>query len=296
MRLFLRVAEAGSFSKAAADIGIGQPTVSRRIQDLEARLGAELFQRTTRALSMTEAGERFYERARMILEEFDDAEAEARALDHEPVGMLRISSTGSLGRLVLTPNAKTFLDLYPHIRVDLMIEDKVTDLVEEAVDLAFRLGDLADSSLMAKKVGEARRALWASPDYLAARGAPKTPGDLADHEALLFRHAGAGGPWTLNDGDQTQDVRVEGRFIASAGEVLAQAAVDGMGVVLAPDWVVRADVRAGRLVRVLDGWEASALPIHAVWSGGKLRGKSKLFVEHLADALRHMPLAEAPEA
>ncbi|MEL6956521.1 MAG: LysR family transcriptional regulator, partial [Pseudomonadota bacterium] len=173
MRLFIRVADAGSFSKAASDMGIGQPTVSRRIQDLEHRLGAELFQRTTRALNLTEAGNKFYERAGVILAEFDDAEAEARGLDHEPVGMLRISAANSLARRLIAPQIATFLDLYPHIKCDVIAEDTLTDLVEEGVDLAFRLGELADSRLMAKRMGAVQRLVWASPAFLEKHGTPE---------------------------------------------------------------------------------------------------------------------------
>ncbi len=288
MRLFMRVADAGSFSKAANDLGIGQPTVSRRIQDLEHRLGADLFLRTTRALSLTEAGERFYGRAQSILDEFDDAEAEARGLDHEPVGMLRLTAAHSLGRLVIAPQVTSFLKLYPHIKIDLLLDDSQTDLVEEGVDLAFRLGELDDSSLMAKRMGEAQRKIWASPDYLKDRGTPTTPSHLSDHEALLFRHQSGAIRWTLgcdNTGD-TVEIEMDGRFRASSGDALTQAAVDGMGLLLAPDWLVCDRVRAGELVCVLPSWGLPPLSIHCVWTSGKLKGKAKLFAEHLADALR----------
>lgn len=140
MRLFVRVADSGSFSRAAVDLELGQPTVSRRIQDLEASLGATLFQRTTRALSLTEAGQRFYRRAVDILAEFDEAEAEARGLEHEPVGLLRISCAASMGRMVIGPQVPEFLDRFPHVRIDLMLDDTYTDLVGEGIDLAFRMG------------------------------------------------------------------------------------------------------------------------------------------------------------
>ena len=287
MRLFLRVSDAGSFSRAAADLGIGQPTVSRRIQDLEHRLGADLFHRTTRALKLTEAGERFYARAETILEAFDDAEAEARGLDHEPVGLLRITAPHSLGRLVIAPRLSGFLKLYPHIKVDMLLEDGITDLVEEGVDLAFRLGDLADSSLMAKRMGEAKRRLWASPAYLEARSAPQAPADLSDHDTLLLRHASGPVRWTLTCEDGREiEVAVDGRFRASSGDVLTQAAADGLGILLAPDWLVAEAVCAGRLTPVLADWAVPGLPINCVWTSGKLKGKAKLFAEHLADALR----------
>ena len=286
MRLFLRVADAGSFSRAAADMGIGQPTVSRRIQDLEGRIGAELFHRTTRALSLTEAGQRFYRRAETILAEFDEAEAEARGLDNEPVGLLRISTAQSLGRLVLAPQIASFLKIYPHIRVDMITDDTYTDLVEEGVDLAFRLGALTDSSLMAKKLDVSARGLWASPAYLDHMGSPSAPAELSDHEALVFRQVSGPGAWTLFRDGQEVSVAVDGRFRASSGEVLLQAAMDGLGILLAPDWLVSTPVRAGELVQVLPGWQAMPLDVNCVWTSGKLRGKAKLFAEHMADALR----------
>lgn len=288
MRLFLRVADAGSFSKAAGDMNVGQPTVSRKIQDLEHRLGADLFHRTTRSLKLTEAGERFYGRAESILEEFDDAEAEARGLDHEPVGLLRMTAAHSLGRLVIAPRITSFLKLYPHIKIDLMLDDTRTDLVEEGVDLAFRLGELEDSSLMAKRMGEARRRIWAAPSYLKARGEPRTPSDLAEHDAVLFRHENGQTKWSLHC-DNTSDtvtIEMDGRFKASSGDALTQAAVDGLGLILAPDWLVCEAAQAGKLKCVLPSWGLPPLSIHCVWTSGKLKGKAKLFAEHLADALR----------
>lgn len=286
MRLFMRVADAGSFSKAAADLDIGQPTVSRRIQDLEHRLGAELFQRTTRALNITEAGQRFYERAATILAEFDDAEAEARGLDHEPVGMLRISAANSLARRLIAPQIATFLELYPHIKCDVIAEDTLTDLVEEGVDLAFRLGELADSSLMAKRMGAVNRFVWASPAFLEKHGPPLTPQELEGLPGLIFRQSATARDWTLTRGDETYTAKMDGRLSASSGEVLLQGALDGLGLFMAPDWLVCEDANNGRLVRVLPDWEGTPLPVNAVWTGGKLRGKSKLFAEHMADCLR----------
>ena len=285
MRLFIRVADAGSFSKAASDLGLGQPTVSRRIQDLEATLDAALFMRTTRSLSLTEAGERFYKRAGDILADFDDAEAEARGLDHEPVGLLRISCVSSMARLVIGPRIASFMKLYPHIRVDVLTDDTYTDLVGEGVDLAFRIGTLVDSSLMAKKVGEAPRALFAAPEYLEARGVPQHPRDLVQHDAVTFRQM-ATTEWTLSRNGETETVKVDGRFKASSGDLLLQAAQNGLGLFLAASWLVHGCVNDGTLVRVLPEWTATPSPIHCVWTSGKLRGKAKLFAEHVADALK----------
>ncbi len=280
MRLFLRVADAGSFSRAAVDLELGQPTVSRRIQDLEAGLGATLFQRTTRALSLTEAGKRFYARAVDIIAEFDAAEAEARGLEHEPVGLLRLSCAASMGRMVIGPQIPEFLGLYPHVRVDLMLDDTYTDLVGEGIDLAFRIGTLQDSSLMAKKLGEAPRALWASPEYLQRVGTPLHPSDLTSHDALTFRQVGQT-EWRLSRDGESVSVPVDGRFKASSGEILLQASMRGLGILLGPNWLVREAAASGALVRVLPDWSGDSSPLHVVWSAGKLRGKSKLFVDHI---------------
>jgi DNA-binding transcriptional LysR family regulator len=280
MRLFVRVADAGSFSRAAIDLELGQPTVSRRIQDLEAILGSTLFQRTTRALSLTEAGQRFYRRAIDILAEYDEAEAEARGLEHEPVGLLRLSCAASMGRMLIGPQVPEFLDRFPHVRVDLMLDDTYTDLVGEGIDLAFRMGTLQDSSLMAKKLGEAPRALWASPNYLQRAGTPTHPDELSEHLALTFRQV-AHTEWKLSRNGETASASVDGRFKASSGEMLLQGAVAGLGILLGPNWLVREAAGRGELVRVLPEWTGEPSPLHAVWSAGKLRGKAKLFVDHL---------------
>ena len=286
MRLFLRVADAGSFSKAAADMGVGQPTVSRRIQDLEHRLGAELFQRTTRALNLTEAGQRFYERAGTILAEYEEAEAEVRGLEHEPVGLLRISAAKSLARRLIAPQIATFLEKYPHVRCDVISEDSLTDLVEEGVDLAFRLGNLADSRLMAKRMGETQRAVWASPEFLERHGVPQRPEDLSDLPCLIFRQSPQARDWTLTRGRETVTVKVDGRLMASSGEILLQGALDGVGIFYSTDWLVCEEATSGRLVRVLPDWQGEPMPVHCVWTSGKLRGKAKLFSEHMAEVLR----------
>ncbi len=284
MRLFLRVADAGSFSRAAIDLELGQPTVSRRIQDLEAKLGSTLFQRTTRALSLTEAGQRFYRRAIDILADYDEAEAEARGLEHEPVGLLRVSCAASMGRMLLGPQVPGFLESYPHVRVDMMLDDTYTDLVGAGIDLAFRMGVLQDSSLMARKLGEAPRALWASPAYIKKAGLPQSPGELSGHPALTFRQV-AQTEWKLTRANKTACVSVDGRFKASSGEMLLQGAVAGLGILLAPNWLVREAVSRGELVRVLPEWNGDPSPLHAVWSAGKLRGKARLFVEYLESRL-----------
>lgn len=294
MRLFLRVSDAGSFSRAATDLNIGQPTVSRRIQDLEKKLGAELFHRSTRALTLTEAGSRFYHRTQDILSEFDDAEAEARGLDKEPVGMLRISAAASLAHLIITPTITSFLKTYPHIRMDMITEDTYTDLVANGVDIAFRLGLLTDSSLMAKRLMASKLSIWASPEYLAAHGAPENVEDLERYDALFLRHTAQGPNWTLTHVDTKKEIQVKmkGRFRASSGYSLLREAIDGLGLLAGPDWLVWPYAQSGALVHVLPDWHRGELPMSAVWTSGKLRGKARLFVEHVQSSIKSASLGQ----
>lgn len=294
MRLFIRVADTGSFSKAAADLDIGQPTVSRRIQDLESQLGADLFLRTTRALSLTEAGEKFYIRARGILDDFERAEAEVRGLDNEPYGQIRITVPHSLSRVVIAPALASFMRRYPDLSIDVISDDMYTDIVQEGVDLAFRLGELADSSLMAKRIAVSPRRLWASPIYAAQMSALETPADLPGADALHLRHRNNHQQWVLTNettGNRVE-MRVDGRFRASSGDMLIQAAQDGLGYVLAPDWLVCEKVRSGDLVRLLPEWDSELLPLHVVWSGGKLKGKARLLADHIAEAMKAVEITE----
>lgn len=298
MRLFIRVADTGSFSKAAADLDIGQPTVSRRIQDLEAQLGADLFLRTTRALSLTEAGEKFYIRARGILDAFESAEAEVRGLDNEPYGQLRITVPHSLSRVVIAPALASFMRRYPDLSIDVISDDSYTDIVQEGIDLAFRLGDLADSSLMAKRIALSPRKLWASPVYAAQMQALETPADLPMADAVHLRHRNNHQHWVLThtESGNRVEMRVDGRFRASSGDMLIQAAQDGLGYILAPDWLVCEKVRGGNLVRVLPDWEADSLPLHVVWSGGKLKGKARLLADHITEAMKAVEISEKEPA
>ena len=294
MRLFIRVADTGSFSKAAADLSIGQPTVSRRIQDLEHQLGADLFLRTTRALSLTEAGQRFYIRARAILDDFEKAEAEVRGLDNEPYGQLRITVPHSLSRVVIAPALAGFMRQYPDLSLDVISDDMYTDIVQEGIDIAFRLGTLADSSLMAKRIAVSPTGLWASPVYAAQMSGIESPSDLPPPDALHLRHKTNQTTWSLTHRTRGNraELRPNGRFRASSGDMLIQAAQDGLGYILSPDWLVCEKVRGGELVRLLPDWDAEPLPLHAVWSGGKLKGKARLLVDHIADAMKAQQLSE----
>lgn len=287
MRLFLRVAELGSFSRAADEADVGQPTVSRRIQELEQQIGAQLFRRTTRALSLTEPGQRFYARAQAIVAEFDEAEAEARGLDREPVGLLRITASNGFARFLLSPHLPAFLEAYPHIRVEILATEKLVDLVEEGVDLAFRFGDLADSSLTARRIGATSRHLYAAPAYLDRRGRPNSPADLMDHDCLLLAPGGQTVRWTLARGDDSHVIEVPGRFRATSADLIRDAVLAGMGVALTPCFLVRPELESGVLEIVLDDWAYAKLPIHAVWPTGRmLPRKARVFLDFIEERIR----------
>ena len=287
MRLFLRVSELGSFSKAADEANIGQPTVSRRIQELETQIGAQLFRRTTRALSLTESGTRFYARAQAIVSEFDEARAEARGLEDEPVGLLRVTASNGFSRFLLSPHLPGFMRLYPHIRVEIIATEKAIDLVEEGVDLAFRFGALSDSSLTARKIGATARHLYATPVYLDARGRPETPDDLLDHDCLLLAPTGQTARWSLSKGDDKRSIELQGRFRATSAELIRDAVLADMGVALTPCFIVRSELETGALEIVLDDWAYAKLPIHAVWPTGRmLPRKARVFLDYIEERIK----------
>lgn len=285
-KLFVRVAESGALSRAAAAFGMSQPSVSRAIADLEAAYGARLLNRTTRRLSLTEAGERAYKRALLLLEEADALEAELRVADHEPVGLLRVSASIAHARAELVPHAGAFLQQHPHIRIDFATDDARIDLVAEGVDLAFRLGALTDSSLTARGLGAYHRVLVAAPELLKRIGPIKSPTDLAGAPCLRFSTAAAPSQWSLSSDGETRAVAIDGPARASSGRVLRDLAVQGVGIAFAPCFLVRRDLESGALIRVLPDWIGPCVEAHAVWpSGRNLPRKARAFLDFIAPRL-----------
>lgn len=297
MQLFIRVADAGSFSKAAADAGIGQPTVSRRIQDLESHLDADLFQRRRKSLCLTEAGERFYGRCISILSEYEEAEKEARGLQHDAIGVLRIVSPHSFARRIISPLLPEFMEKNPQLNIDLISEDGASDLVGGRIDLGIWLGDMSKSKRTYQTLGKTPVGLWASPDYLTRFGTPTHPDDMQKYRAVMFRNY-RGDPVRLTNihTHEKAEIMPSGPMIASSGDILGQAAVDGLGYVAAPYWSVKNYLDTGQLVRVLPDWEAKPLDINCVWSSNQLRGNAKLFVEHLAKSMTFDPLPQPEDS
>lgn len=270
MRAFVRAADLGSFSRAAAAEGIKVSTVSRYVSALEADLGAALFNRSTRRLNLTEAGASFYERAGLILTELEEARQATASLNARPRGLLRINIPGAFGRRHVVPHLGDFLATYPEIRLDATLTDATVDLIESGADLAIRIGALQDSTLVVRRLAPHRRVVVGSPTCLAAAPPVAAPGDLA-HQACLVFALQPGNAWYFRSADEARpefvEVPVGGRLRANDSEALLDAALAGLGLALLPTWLVGEAVRAGRLRVLLPEWEALLAPgpERAIW-------------------------------
>ena len=286
MRVFARVVEAGSFSAAGRQIGAVPSSISRQIGELETTLGARLFHRTTRKLSLTEAGRLYYERAQEILVAVDEAKLAVSEIGGAPSGILRLTAPASLARLHLAAALAAFHARYPAVHVVLSASDRVADLFEGEFDVAIRVGRLRDSSLIARKIGEGRRVMCASPAYLARAGVPALPEELAAHNCLTFRTHPGTNVWGFRTPRVTANVRVSGSLYADSGEALCAAAVAGLGLVLVPEWLVGLDLDEGRLVHVLPEHEVvpAASPLYALYPHQRhLPPKVRAFIDFLAE-------------
>jgi DNA-binding transcriptional LysR family regulator len=265
MRLFVRVVERGSFTAAAADLGIPRSTATEGLKALEAALGARLLDRTTRHVAPTLDGQDYYRRCLAILADLDEAEGALR--NAEPKGLLRIDAHGLITRTFLLPHLADFLDRYPRIDVHFGQSDRLVDLVREGVDVVIRAGDLADSSLIVRRLGLIEEATVASPDYLARRGVPKTPDDLAGHEMIGFLSSRTGEvmPLELTEGGQVREIRLPSRITVDNSDTMADLARRGWGLVQAPRYRFAQDLAEGRLVEVLGDHPPTSTPLSALY-------------------------------
>jgi DNA-binding transcriptional LysR family regulator len=283
MAAFTKVVGAGSFSAAAREMQVSQALVTKQIQELENWLGARLLNRTTRRLSLTEVGTAFYERAARILEAVEEAKGAAGALQTVPRGRLRINAPISFGVLHLAPAVTEFLQRFPDVSVELLMNDRLVDLLEGEFDVGVRIGRLRDSSLIARKIAPIRLAVCAAPDYLARRGVPKAPEDLAKHDCLEYTYFESRGEWRLlnPEGDEIV-VPVSGRYLANNADVLRITAIAGGGIILCPTFIVGEDLRSGRLVRLLPDYPPPEQALHALYPPGRhLSAKVRSFVDFL---------------
>ena len=280
---FAAVADARSFTQGARRIGVSGAQVSKLVARLENRLGARLLNRTTRDVSLTDTGRAYLERARGLMEDFETLEGSVRD-QSGPRGLLKISAPFSFGASQLTPALLDFALAYPEVSLDVSSTDRMVNLVEEGFDVAVRIGLLADSSVIARKLAAVRLVTCASPGYLASAGVPATPDDLAQHEAIIDTNAHDPMVWSYGGPSDAHEVRVHGRLRFGGADACVSAARRGLGVVRTPAFAAADDLRAGRLTPLLCAWEPSMIYVHAVYPHARhLAAKVRVFVDFLAD-------------
>lgn len=285
IRVFSQVVEAGSFSGAAEKLGLSTTAASRYVAELESRLRTRLLNRTTRRVSLTESGRAFYERAVELLAELEEAEQEASRAAVVPSGTIKLTSSINFGVRHVAPAIAAFLAAHPGVRFDVSLSDRVVDLVEEGFDLAVRIGAPGSENLVARKLGETRLVPCASREYLAKHGAPRSPEELAGHNCFTYQYVSPRHLWRFRDASGAERaVRVSGSLHSNNGDLLAEAAAQGAGIVFEPAFIVGPEVRAGRLVPLLQEFSAPPMPIYAVYPSRKhLSAKVRLFVDFLVE-------------
>lgn len=284
MAVFRRVVEAKNFSAVARETNMSQSTVSKHIAALEERLGTKLLNRSTRSLKLTEAGKEYYHHCIRILNDFQEAEASIGKGKIKPTGTLRISTSAAYGRTCMLPYLEEFFSAYPDINLDLIFDDDYVDLVKHGIDLAIRLGPLADSTLIARKIGTSPRVVVASTDYLVKHGRPKKPADLIKHNCLLYTLQKAPDLWYFNSAQEgDESVRVSGRLKASSPDAICDAAIEGLGIAVLCEWYARKYINNGRLNAILQDYHPTAYDINAVYPERKfVPQKVKRMIEFLA--------------
>ena len=291
MAAFVRVVDAKGFSAAAPALGLTPSAVSKLVTRLEARLGVRLLQRTTRALHLTQEGDAFYESARRIVDDIETLESRIVDGRGAPQGLLRVTTSLAFATHQLTPILAEFLARYPAIQFALLPTDRLVDMVEEGVDIAIRIGRLADTSFMARRIGEDKRVICASPDYLARHGTPRRPQDLLRHECILSRERAYLNRWSFRIEDEIREIAVGGRLAVDEGDTQLQLALQGIGIVRLTRLTVAQAVRAGRLVSLLPDFSAEQpLPINAVYPHRRhLAPKVPAFVDFLIEKFTPPP-------
>jgi DNA-binding transcriptional LysR family regulator len=280
MEMFVRVIEAGSFSAAARDLNMGQPAVSKMIASLEDRLGVRLLTRSTRKLSPTEAGTAFYERAVRAIGEADEAEAAAQGAGAGLEGRLRVSAPVTFSRLHLVPKLGSFLDAHPKVQLELLMDDRMVDLVTENIDVALRMGVLTDSALKARKLGQAERLVIASPAYLARRGVPQTPADLLEHDGVIYGQSSGGQEWLFRRGTSETSVYLRTRLKLSAAEGVREAVLAGQGFAIASRWMFTPELKTGEVVSILAEWTLPPMDLWVIYPSGRLTSaKARTFIK-----------------
>jgi DNA-binding transcriptional LysR family regulator len=297
LKAFVAVVESGGFAPAGRQMGVATSSVTRQVDALERSLGTQLLNRSTRSVTLTGMGESYFEHAVRILGDLENANLEVSEAAGPPRGLLRVSLPVTFARLHIAPAIPAFARLYPEIRLDLTLSDDVVDLVRERLDLAIRLGSVETSSVVARKIAPHRRLVCASPKYCDQWGVPRSPADLASHNCLTFSYTRGHSLWRFS-GRSQESVRVSGSLRTNNSEVLREAAVGGMGLVLLPSWLVGADIEAERLRVVLPEWEVGlggdGGAIYAVYQPNRRVSKTvRAFVDFLVERFGSPPYWDA---
>lgn len=280
----------GSYARAADRLGMSRAMASRHVSDLEAELGTKLLNRTTRQLSLTEAGQRLNAAAITIFELLTATEEEIHASTARPRGTLRVSAPMSFGVLHLARIVSGFLKTYPDIHMELHLDDRVVNIVEEGYDVAIRISTLADSTLVAKRLGPSRMVICASRQYLEAHGEPRNPADLQAHNCLVYEYFSRHDTWSFQSNGAREDVRVTGSLRGNNGNVLLQAAADGLGIALCPTFIAWEAIQSGQVEPILCDWSAIGRDFYAVMPPGRNNVlKVRAFIDYLASALGAEP-------
>jgi len=278
LEIFVRVVDTGSFSAVARTQRIGQPAVSKAVVQLEEWLGVSLLMRSTRSVVPTEAGRIFYERAKRTIEEADEAVVAARGSASSLSGKLRVSTAICFGRLHVIPNLSAFLAEHPDLDVELVLDDRHVDLVEEGIDVALRMGAMPDSNMTARRIAEGRRMVVATSAYLQRHGTPKSPGELMNHQAVIYSRGG-GESWTFRKGTAEVPVVLQGRLKVTQAEGLREAVNYDMGLAVALEWLFSPELRSGKVVPILQDWALPSGNLSVVYPTGRLAStKARAFV------------------
>ncbi|MFW0759188.1 LysR family transcriptional regulator [Pseudomonas sp. H11T01] len=285
METFVCVVETGSFSAAARRLNIGQPAVSKTIAQLEARLAVRLLLRSTRGLTPTEAGLAFFERAKRSIEEANEADFAARGAGTGLTGNLRICAAVTFARLHIVPHLGPFLDQHPDLNIDVMLDDRNINLVEEGIDVALRMGTLSDSGLTARKISECRRVVLGTTAYFEKHGEPTSPSDLMKHQAIVYT-LGGGANWQFTQSDSEQSVIINGRVRVNAAEGLREAVLAHQGLTMASQWMFAPELASGEVKEVMTDWHLPSLDLWAVFPTGRMASaKARAFVDYVEQLL-----------
>ena len=286
IEIFIRVVDTGSFSAAARHSDVGQPAVSKAVAQLEEWLGVKLLLRTTRALTPTEAGTSFYLRAKRAVDETDEAVLAARGTASGLSGKLRVSAAVCFARLHIVPRLPEFMKEHPSLDLELVLDDRNIDLVDEGIDVALRMGVLADSNMTARRIAEASRRIIGTPDYFKRHGIPKAPADLLAHQAVIYTRDGGGEDWKFRKETAEVSVKMQGRLKITATEGLRAAVFAEMGLAIASEWAFTPELKSGAVVSVMDDWVLPSISLSAVYPTGRLAStKARLFTAFVENCL-----------